>query len=514
MAKWPEPKSIPQLRAFLGKVSYYRKFIEKYSHLSAPLYGLLKKEEQPEKGVDLKLSDSAKTSFYQLRQVLLEAPVRSYPDFNSAEPFIVDTDWSQEPGAIGGVLSQRQDGEERVICYGARKLTKTERNYSSNKGEILAVIHFIKSWRYYLQHRPFTLRTDHQALKWIRTMEEPRGMTLRWLETLGNHDFTVEFRAGKDHGNADALSRIDHAREPTASEVQESLDEIACINNLTYPTQISEAEMAYAQRMDADLNKVRTWIIAEHKPEPHDVRKESPALRQYHSVLECLYVDRHDLVKRAPQPGEYFTQDRLCLPRALITATIQSCHEATGGHMGMTTTKNRFQQRFFCPGAYKEVEAFISECLLCQRKRSRGKDQRHTLFSTTDGCPWQRAAIDFVGPMKPSSMGNRYWLTVKDTFTKWIEAFPTNDITSVGVARILERELFSRHGLPEQIHSDQGTQFTSEFFGELAAQLRIKNSITPAYNPKSNPVERSHRDLHIHGYDVGLPARRSTIRST
>jgi hypothetical protein len=103
-----------------------------------------------------------------------------------------------------------QDGKERVICYGANKLSKLQANYSSNKGELTAIIHFLIAWKYYLQYRPFLLRTDHQSLTWIHTQDAPTGMIARWL-VLASFNFKVLHRAGTSHGNADALSRIELA---------------------------------------------------------------------------------------------------------------------------------------------------------------------------------------------------------------------------------------------------------------------------------------------------------------
>ena len=88
------------------------------------------------------LAEEAKQAIMDMKEALTEAPVLAYPDFSSGEPFILDTDWSNN--AIGGVLSQVQNGQEKVIAYGARKLKASERNYSSNKGELLAVIHFME----------------------------------------------------------------------------------------------------------------------------------------------------------------------------------------------------------------------------------------------------------------------------------------------------------------------------------------------------------------------------------
>ncbi len=84
---------------------------------------------------------------------------------------------------------------------------------------------------------------------------------------------------------------------------------------------------------------------------------------------------------------------------------------------------------------------------------------------------------------------------MRDAFTKWIEAFPIKNATAQKVAEILEKEVFVRYGYPESLHSDQGTQFTSELMKQVARLHDIVLTHTPAYNPKSNLVERAHRDM-------------------
>jgi transposase InsO family protein len=138
---------------------------------------------------------------------------------------------------------------------------------------------------------------------------------------------------------------------------------------------------------------------------------------------------------------------------------------------------------------------YIQRCSRCAVKLRKGKDQRHTLVSTQEGYPWRKLSIDFVGPLRTSSRGNNYILTAKDCFSRWIEAFPTNQIDAPEVARLLHGNVFNRYGMPEQVHADNGSQFSSQLMAEVYAELGMVPTHTPDYNPKSNPVERTHRDL-------------------
>ena len=111
---------------------------------------------------------------------MISSPTLSYPDLDA--DFILDTDAFAQ--GIGAVLSQVIDGEEKVIAYGSRVLTKQERRYCVTRKELLAVVHFVKIYRHYLVGRKFVLRTDHAFLRWLRSFKQPEGQVARWLELL------------------------------------------------------------------------------------------------------------------------------------------------------------------------------------------------------------------------------------------------------------------------------------------------------------------------------------------
>ena len=149
------------------------------------------------------------------------------------------------------------------------------------------------------------------------------------------------------------------------------------------------------------------------------------------------------------------------------------------------------------------------ECKICQEKGPAPQNQKELLVPAAASYPMQRLCIDFVGPWPKTKGGYRYILTVLDTFTRWLEAFPTKTNSAEEVVRILVQEVFSRYGLCERIHSDRGTHFTAEKVQELAKELRIPWELGPAYSPKSNNVESHHRVLNgvIGRLTVGEPTK-------
>ncbi len=498
VSEWPVPTSVKDVRVFLGKVSYYRKFIEGFSHISAPLSDLTKDPKEGEEPPPFEMTPAAVAAFKDLKSRLQSAPILAYPQFDSEEPFILDTDWSGDPGAIGGVLSQVQDGEERVIAYGAKKLNSAEKSYSSHKGELLAAIYFIRYWKYYLQYRPFRLRTDHEALKWIRGLEEPKGMILRWLEVLANHEFEVEFRPGKRHGNADSLSRTEH---PALLDTTDVLDHEMTDAKLAPIHMVGDevrdggrAQLLQHQGQDPVLQEVSGWVSSGVWPSKHELRAKSQVTKAYASLRGQLQLAEDGLLERVDPLGLHVNTRRPCIPATLQTPLLLQLHQ-DGGHRGGNNTYSQFIRRYYFPGAAVEAALVVKMCHTCQRNQPKPHEQMHTLASSPVGDCFQKWSIDFVGPLPTSSAGHTYILTAKDCFTRWVEAYPTENMTATTVARTLEKELFSRFGLPEQIHADRGTQFTSTLLHAVFQELGINGTHTPSYNPKSSPVERTHRDL-------------------
>ncbi len=109
----------------------------------------------------------------------LSVGILAFPDLSpDACPFILDTDAGNH--AIGAVLSQTGvDGKEHVIAYGSWTLDKAERDYSTTRIEILAMVSFTKRFVVYLRGKRFQVRTGHQALTWLKKFREPKGQLAR-----------------------------------------------------------------------------------------------------------------------------------------------------------------------------------------------------------------------------------------------------------------------------------------------------------------------------------------------
>lgn len=194
---WSPPTCLTELQAFLGLCNYYRRFVRSFSEICTPLH------ELQGKGVEFHWGERQQRAFEELKSRLMAAPILSYP--TPTGQFLLDTDASNV--CVGAVLSQLQDGEEKVIAYGSAHLQSPQQRYCVTRRELLAVVRFTRQYRHYLLGRSFVLRTDHNSLTWLFRFKNPEGQLARWIEELSQYDFQIEHRPGTKHGNADALSR-------------------------------------------------------------------------------------------------------------------------------------------------------------------------------------------------------------------------------------------------------------------------------------------------------------------
>ena len=169
---WPIPQDVTDIQAIIGLGNYYRQFIRNYSEKVQPLAELTKKD------VPFKWTEERQKVFDNLRDELIGAGLVSHPREDGGM-FILDTDASGK--TIGCVLSQVQDGKEKVIAYGSQALSRQECNYCVTDRELLTVRYFIEYYRQYLLGRKFLVRTDHQAILWLFSLKEPKDRLARWF---------------------------------------------------------------------------------------------------------------------------------------------------------------------------------------------------------------------------------------------------------------------------------------------------------------------------------------------
>ena len=535
VSNWPRPCNVTDVRAFLGFASYHRRFIKNFSAIADPLTRLSKK------GVKFVWTSEQEIAFETLKRELISAPMIHHP--NPSDPFILDTDASAF--AIGGVLSQVVDGVERVIGYASQTLSKSQRNYCTTHRELLAVVQFTRHFRHYLWGRKFHLRTDHSSIRWLLNYQDAEGMISRWLSRLSEYDFSIEHRPGTKHLNADGLSRCHSCKNPQcagyaglpAPTSRRELNRIAKANkslskprnkfavdalttvspapvvnsndrkaadkvdkdlqSLPWLRDFSTSDLIAAQRADPHLKPIIEWLETNHKPTREDLAPLSEETKALAARLSSLRLIHSILCKvgMTSRLGRSVTQ--LLLPNPLREVVLHQLHDLrVTGHLGIQRTIARVQERFYWPGLSLDVARWCAACSVCAGRKGKPGPGRVPMHSLPTGAPFERIAVDILDTRKLTPRKFQYVLVISDYFTKYTDAFPLRRHTAPVVADIIMRRWIAYHGVPKQLHSDQGAEFDGHLVRQLSKLLGFAKIRTTPYRPQSDGmVERFNRSL-------------------
>ena len=512
VAHWPVPTNLTEVRSFVGFCAYYRRHIHRFSEIAAPMIALTR--GNPKKR-QIQWTEQCQHSFETLKKALTDAPLLVYPTEDGQ--FILDTDASGD--GMGAVLSQLQDGQERVIAYGSRTLNRAQRNYCTTKRELLAVFTFIKHFRHYLWGRNFILRTDHASLRWLKNFQDVEGMLARWLTVLDMYSFEIVHRAGAKHVNADSLSRIpcrQCKREdcPTSdtSKVAAVHTRSRKVNQSEEDSSIQASEQSFEewcqnyaveelkelQQEDPAIAKMMV-LLARHRQKPPwaIISTESKDLKAMWSQWNSLVVV-DDLLYRDWAPSERMPKIRqLVTPWPLRKKIMKFVHnKKLAGHLGVTKTLHNVRQRFYWPGHKQDVIRWCQRCNVCATRKPRTGPKKAPLHQSPVGDRMERVAMDILGPLPTTENGNQYVCVLSDYFTKWAEAYALPDHTAQTIAERLMHEFILKYGIPRVLHSDQGQDFQSKLMTQLCRLLEIDKTKTCTYRPQSDAiVERANRTL-------------------
>ncbi|GLT61287.1 hypothetical protein SLA2020_340060 [Shorea laevis] len=306
MKKWPKPATLKAMRGFLGLTGYYRRFIQDYGKIAAPLNRMLKKN-------NFAWTAAVEGAFENLKEAMVQAPVLALPDFS--KEFVVECDASGV--GIGAVLHQG-----RPIAFLSRALQGAQLLLSTYEKEILALVMAVQKWRPYLLGRHFVVRSDHHSLKYLWSQKISTTAQQRWLYKLMGFDFSIEYKKGKENIVADALSRRDE---------KQGLEEKSSLVH----SRAKEEKKTHGAVLVAVLGPVPNWLEVIKEEAGKDAAlqeliqkvKEGEALGPWHYKGEVL-----------------FYKDRIYLPEnsTLLAPILDQIHG--GFHEGTTKPSKGSEQ--------------------------------------------------------------------------------------------------------------------------------------------------------------------------
>ena len=451
--EWPTPTSADDVRSFLGLAGYYRKFIQGFSDIAAPLTSLLKKETR------FTWDTSAEQAFRKLIHAITTAPTLILPD--PSKPYVITADACGF--GIGACLMQDQGRGLQPIAFLSKKLTDAELKYQNHERELLALFRALKEWRHYLYGSQFVLKTDHRNLIWLLNQKQLSARQMHWLQYF--QDFggviPIEHVAGRLNGVADGLSRRPDHRPLHASVLE------------VYESRVENLQEEIRSKLPADA---ASRDILQH-PQWY------PKFQVSHGLI--FVRDRHRLY--VPSDG------------ALRAKILYECHDApSSGHLGTSKTVHAVTQLFFWPGMQRDIVRYIRSCEACQRNKPSHQLPIGLLQSLSiPTAPWSEISMDFIVELPRSRSGFDAVVVFVCRLTKQLHAVPMHTTaTASDVARLLLREVVRHHGLPRVIVSDRDPRFIAHFWKALWQMLQTKLAMSTSFHPETDgQTERANRTL-------------------
>ena len=482
---WPTPTSVHDIQVFLGFANFYRRFIQGYSEVIAPLTRLTKKDAK------WNFDDSAIAAFEGLKRRFTSAPILAL--YDPGKRIIVETDASD--CAIGAVCSQPEGKLLRPIAYYSRKLTPAELNYEIYDKELLAIVAAFEEWRAYLEGAPFQTEVycDHNNLRYFRSSRVLSRRQTRWSEFLDRFDYSFHYRPGHLNGKPDALSRRpDLLKGGKAAEADPrtllkphrfaaNLSDLSTVNAPTKPL-LERIKGAYAT--DTALQELLSLLRDKTIRRTNEQRNKLSPLRLKDGVV--LWN------------GLVYVPDDASIRLELM----KHAHDApSGGHYGTFKTIEVLSRDYHWPKMRAYVNDYCTTCQTCMRS----KPVRHAPFGQlqplpTPHRPWSSITFDHIVDLPPTPDGNNAIVVFVDRFTKQSHfVLARTDDSARDFAQQFVNNIYRLHGLPTDVVSDRGSLFMSEFWRNLCEILQISTNYSVAYHPQTDgQTERTNQNLETY----------------
>jgi hypothetical protein len=520
---WETPRSVRDVRAFIGFANFYRRFIHGFSDLVSPLIALTRKD------VKFSFSPACQEAFDMLKTRFTTAPVLRH--FDPELPCVVEADSSDY--VTGGILSQR-DSENvlRPVAFFSKRLSPAECNYEIYDKELLAIIRCFEEWRSELEGAAFPINvlSDHRNLQYFTTTKQLSHRQARWSEYLSRFQFTIEYRPGAQGQKPDALTRRTQdaqaqedgragrnqtllrpelfrlkpgpggtklcAEGPSAS-VSDSgpggtklcADEPSASVSDPGPSYWGPAGHASTSRPH------RVHVLTETSRTPHEIIDEEYEKDSFiQEIIQLLRADvrrskKISLSECELRENRLYYRSRLVVPDhdELKIKLLRHVHDSPmGGHAGRAKTLEVLQRQYYWPSMHETVRRYVKSCHTCSRTKA-SREKYHGLLKPlpVPERRWADLSVDFIVDLPPSE-GCENIMVVVDRLSKHRHVIGCHDISAPAVARLFLDNVWKHHGLPDTIVSDRGSQFVSAFWDELTKQLKISARLSTAFHPETD----------------------------
>lgn len=506
------PENLALLEVAIGLFNYYRKFVEWFAAICLSLTNLKTKgfKDAPIKGYgrekhaqntllrNLATEEELRTcqeAFEELKTRLCNAPILAFPDF--ARAFILYVDGCKKKG-FGAALHQLDESDppkERVILYISKTLSPAEKRYWPTELETAALVWALHKLQQYTDQGQITVYSDHQSI--AQTFKDNGPIKGKRSERLNNWRLylarfqgrmEIIHKAGKEHRNADALSRLATASSVLTTRATSTQDEDWRMNIVEIQPEFRQM-MADALPKDPRLGSIYRDIMTRIKKTEQE--EGGPI-----TTRESFRIDMDTkLMYQMSSTGH----ERLCIPAKLYRPVLATVHDKRA-HQGVSRMINRLQQNVYIPGVRKVVEEYVYACPVCAAtKPSRRPPLGELQPIETPTIPFAVQTIDIIVSLPETRTGMTAILTVTDKFSKAIKLVPGKDTYDAHDWAVAYFDyVYSQFGLPGKIISDRDPRWMSKFWKAIFTRAGAQLSMTAAYHPAADgQSERTNQTVEI-----------------
>lgn len=439
---WPVRTTIRQVQQFIGMAKYCRKFIKGYASILRPVSDISRSKK-------LVWNQEQEEAFENLKRALTEAFVLAHP--SSHKTFVVSPDASQF--AVGATLEQ--DG--KPVAYLSHRLNETEMRWCCGDQELLAFMIALRDWKVYLKGRRFVFKTDHEPIRYLQSKDKLLGRQARWLDTIQSFTFETEHIPEKKNVVPDALSpRPDH---------EVSLKFISTRKNFLDKVRGGYKQDKFAAHMIGYVTKTEKCYSPQIQHQAENYEVENDLLLWTANNEKRVFIPEHE---------------------SLREDMVRGHHEPS--HLGAAKTYGSLARQVFWKGMYEDVISFCAKCHGCQinkkpNKQPGGALQPHDIPKAG----LDTITIDFLTELPLDEKGVDAIFIVVDKLSKRAVFIPTKKtLNAIEAAELLQRFVFSVHGVPRKFISDRDPKFNSTFWKGLTKLLDIELNMSTADHPQTD----------------------------
>lgn len=454
----PQPTNLTELRSFLGMVNQLGKFLPDLSAITEPLRSLLSSK------TTWHWDQAQSQAFMKVKELVSHTPVLALYDPNRQTKVSADS----SSYGLGAVLLQLGDDQNwHPVCFASRSLSETESRYAQVEKEALASTYACEKFSKYLTGLAvFTLETDHKpliALLGSKALDELPPRIQRMRMRLMRFTYNIVHVPGRHMYTADFLSRSPLGKPSDSDEqMAREITLNVCQIMANLPATDKRIEEIRLHQQEDEVCQQLLSYLETGWPEKWQVKG---AISHYWSHQGDIYQEN----------GILMYKQRIIIPSSMRLEILDRIHE---GHQGITKCRRRATTSVWWPGISRQVEDLVKNCRTCIQETKQRPEPLEP--SEVPHRPWEKVATDLF------ELNGRPYLLVVDYYSRFIEvANLENGTTSACVINHM-KSIFSNHGIPDVVVSDNGPQYACHDFTEFSQDYGFHHVTSSPRHPQGN----------------------------